>query len=123
MKRKFVLLPITLTALAPAISLVGCGDPDTPTPEIIVSWTKGEEFIPPIPAKEFAEGEGVFPNVPTFFKAYYDEIVMQPTIYSEDIAFNLINGCGVMPDAVKVSLGTIGEYYKTTGCFRASVTF
>lgn len=32
MKRKFILLPITLTALAPAISLVGCGDPDTPEP-------------------------------------------------------------------------------------------
>ncbi|MCQ3908549.1 MAG: hypothetical protein MJ200_03220 [Mycoplasmoidaceae bacterium] len=32
MKRKFILSPITLTALAPAISLVGCGDPDTPEP-------------------------------------------------------------------------------------------
>ncbi|MCQ3915153.1 MAG: hypothetical protein MJ201_05455 [Mycoplasmoidaceae bacterium] len=32
MKRKFILLPITLIALAPAICLVGCGDPDTPEP-------------------------------------------------------------------------------------------
>ncbi|MCQ3914382.1 MAG: hypothetical protein MJ201_00965 [Mycoplasmoidaceae bacterium] len=32
MKRKFILLPITLIALTPAISLVGCGDPDTPEP-------------------------------------------------------------------------------------------
>ena len=32
MKRKFILLPITLTALAPVISLVGCGDPDKPEP-------------------------------------------------------------------------------------------
>ncbi|MCQ3915156.1 MAG: hypothetical protein MJ201_05470 [Mycoplasmoidaceae bacterium] len=31
MKRKLFLLPITLTALAPAISLVGCGG-DTPEP-------------------------------------------------------------------------------------------
>lgn len=33
MKKKFILLPITLTALTPTISLVGCKDPDEPTPE------------------------------------------------------------------------------------------
>ncbi|MCQ3908546.1 MAG: hypothetical protein MJ200_03205 [Mycoplasmoidaceae bacterium] len=32
MKRKFILLPITLTALSPAISLVGCGG-YTPEPK------------------------------------------------------------------------------------------
>ncbi|MCQ3908966.1 MAG: hypothetical protein MJ200_05645 [Mycoplasmoidaceae bacterium] len=38
MKRKFILLPITLTALAPAISLVGCGgdEPEPTPPEDIV---------------------------------------------------------------------------------------
>ncbi|MCQ3914395.1 MAG: hypothetical protein MJ201_01050 [Mycoplasmoidaceae bacterium] len=34
MKRKFILLPITLTALTLAIGLIGCNNPDTPTPEV-----------------------------------------------------------------------------------------
>ncbi|MCQ3915147.1 MAG: hypothetical protein MJ201_05425 [Mycoplasmoidaceae bacterium] len=37
MKRKFILLPITLTALSPMVSLVSCNEPEpTPTDEIIV---------------------------------------------------------------------------------------
>ncbi|MCQ3908548.1 MAG: hypothetical protein MJ200_03215 [Mycoplasmoidaceae bacterium] len=48
MKRKFILLPITLTALAPAISLVGCGG-DEPESEYINVEIKNNTSIDSFP--------------------------------------------------------------------------
>ncbi|XQP55313.1 MAG: hypothetical protein ACOQNV_00890 [Mycoplasmoidaceae bacterium] len=43
MKKKLILLPITLTALTPAIGLVGCGNTDTPELEThIVTFSAGD---------------------------------------------------------------------------------
>ena len=36
--KKLILIPITLTALSPTISLVGCGNPDKPEPPEPESW-------------------------------------------------------------------------------------
>ncbi|MCQ3914447.1 MAG: hypothetical protein MJ201_01330 [Mycoplasmoidaceae bacterium] len=33
MKKKLILIPITLTALTPMVSMVGCGDSKQPIPE------------------------------------------------------------------------------------------
>lgn len=41
--KKLILIPITLTALTPSISLVGCGNPDKPVPPEPESWEVTEQ--------------------------------------------------------------------------------
>lgn len=58
--KKILLLPITLAALAPMISVVGCGNPKTPTPpepvaDITIDLTedKSHKNIPEVRSTEF----------------------------------------------------------------------
>lgn len=92
--KKLLLIPSILTiGLAPMVSVVNCGDPDTPEPEpaeeIIATWKNGEPFVPTVPTKEFKDDEGTFDDADTYLIAYHEDISKKPLIYAEDFLMNI----------------------------------
>ncbi|XQP55315.1 MAG: hypothetical protein ACOQNV_00900 [Mycoplasmoidaceae bacterium] len=125
MKRKLILLPITLTALTPAISMVGCSNPDEPTStKHIVTFSAGEhgslegETTITVEGNETTLGEITKPTVIAdeehewFFEGWDcdDSLIIKQDLTVEAKYFN-ISECMIDLDEIETIISLEGVQY------------